>query len=125
MDHTGELGMISQIESTTRIYELTIRLDFGQIMAILFALILFGILYNMLVDFLDSRRYSEGYLSLLVAFGVFFTLAGIAFISWAIALIALLGFAASGLPMMVGSISRYMRKRAHEQALYRNVERYP
>lgn len=107
--------MISQIESTTRIYELTIRLDFGLIMAILFALILYGIVYNMLVDFLDSRRYSEGYMSLLVAFGAFCTLSGIAFISWPVALISLLGFAASGIPMIVGSITRYIRQRAKFQ----------
>lgn len=114
--------MISQIESTTQIYELTIRLDFGVIMAILFGLVLFGILYNLLIDFLASKRYTEGFMSILVAFGVFCTLAGIVFISWPVALISLLGFAASGVPMIVGSITRYVRKRSHEQELYRNVE---
>lgn len=116
--------MISQIESTSNIYELTIRLDFGLIMAVLLGLILFGIVYNLAVDFLASRRYSEGFMSILVALGVFCTLVGISFISWPMAMIALLCFAASGLPMMVGSIARYVRKRAKEQELYKNVEKW-
>jgi hypothetical protein len=114
--------MISQVESTSKIYEMTIRLDFGLIMAILLGLVLFGVIYNLLVDFLTSHQFAEGFMSILVAFGVFGTLIGIAFISWPVALMAFAGFAASGLPMIVGSITRYVRKRAKEQEHYRKIE---
>lgn len=111
--------MISQVESTSKVFEITIRLDFGLIMAILLGLVLFGVVYNLLVDFLESNKYSEGFMSILVAFGVFGTLVGIAFISWPLALMAFAGFAASGLPMIVGSITRYVRQRSKEQEGWR------
>lgn len=114
--------MISQVESTTKVFEIMIRLDFGLIMAILFGLVLFGVIYNLLVDFLESNKYSEGFMSILVAFGVMGTLIGIAFISWPVALMAFAGFAASGLPMIVGSITRYVRQRAKEQNHLRRGE---
>ena len=119
MDQMG----ISYSDCTTKVLEFAIRLDFSLILAVLLGLILFGIGYNFLVDWMSSKKYAEGYMSLLVAFGVFGTLVGLSFISWPIAILCLAGFVASGLPMIVGSIARYMRKRAHEQDLYKNVER--
>jgi hypothetical protein len=115
--------MISYSDSTSKVLEISIRLDFGSILAVMLALVLFGILYNFLVDWLSSRKYAEGYMSLLVAFGVLGTMIGIALISWPVAVLCLLTFSASGLPMIVGSIARYMRKRAAEQNIYRHPER--
>jgi len=88
-----------------------IRLDLGTIWAVLLALILFGIGYNSFVTYLERRGYTEGYTSLLVAAGVFVTLCGVAILSIPAALLTLAAFIASGTPMIVGSIVRYLQKR--------------
>lgn len=88
-----------------------IRLDFGTIMAVLFGLILFGIGYNAFVAWLEQRGYTEGYLSLIVSFGVAMTLVGVAILSIQAALLALVAFAATGTPMIIGSIARYLKAR--------------
>ena len=88
-----------------------IRLDLGTIWAVLLALVLFGIGYNSLVAYLERRGYTEGYTSLLVAFGVFITLCGVATLSIGAAVLSLAAFAASGMPMIIGSIVRYLQKR--------------
>lgn len=85
--------------------------DFGVISAVLMGLFLFGIGYNSLVAWLERKGYTEGYLSLIVAFGVAVTLAGVAILSIQAALITLGAFIASGTPMIIGSIVRYLRKR--------------
>lgn len=85
--------------------------DFGTILAVFLALVLFGIGYNSLVAWLERKGYTEGYLSLIVAFGVAVTLAGVAILSIQAALITLGAFIASGTPMIIGSIVRYLRKR--------------
>ena len=86
-----------------------IRLDFGWILAVICLLALFGIAYNWVVARLGRRL--EGFTSLAVAFGVLETLALVAIISWQSALVCLVGFLASGAPMMIGSISRYIIRR--------------
>ena len=85
--------------------------DFGVILAVFFGLVLFGIGYNSMVAWLERKGYTEGYLSLIVAFGVFITLCGIAILSIPAALLTLGAFVASGTPMIIGSIVRYLRKR--------------
>jgi hypothetical protein len=87
------------------------RLDYGVITAVLLGLLLFGIGYNALVAWLERRGYAEGFLSLIVAFGVAVTLAGVAILSIPAALLTLLAFIATGTPMIVGSIVRYIHRR--------------
>jgi predicted MFS family arabinose efflux permease len=81
--------------------------------ALVFMLLaLFGVGYNALVSYLEKKHYQEGMLSLLVALGVAVTLLGFAILdSNASALIALFCFAASGSPMMAGSLMRYLKAR--------------
>jgi MFS family permease len=86
-----------------------IRLDYGWFLAVFCMLLLFGIAYNWAISKLGRRL--EGFTSLSVAFGVLGTLALIAIISWQVAAICLAGFFASGLPMVAGSVMRYMQRR--------------
>lgn len=88
-----------------------IRLDYGVILAVFFGLSLFGVGYNAFVSWLEKNGYSEGYMSLIVALGVFATLCGVAILSIQAALLALIAFVATGTPMIIGSIARYLRKR--------------
>lgn len=88
-----------------------IRLDYGVISAVFLGLLLFGIAYNSLVAWLERRGYTEGYLSLIVAFGVAMTLVGVAVLSIQGALLTLGAFIASGTPMIIGSIARYLKAR--------------
>jgi len=91
--------------------EFTFRATFGQVFPLLAWLLVFGVVYNSLVAWLECKGYTEGFLSLIVALGVFGTLMGIASLSWQVALVALAGFVATGTPMIVGSIARYIRQR--------------
>jgi len=86
-----------------------IRLESGWILAVICLLALFGIAYNWMVGHLGRRL--EGFTSLAVALGVLGTLALVAIISWKAALISLVGFLASGAPMVIGSVSRYINRR--------------
>lgn len=88
-----------------------IRLDYGVISAVLLGLLLFGIGYNAFVSWAERRGYTEGFLSLIVAFGVFVTLCGVAILSIHAALLTLGAFAATGTPMIIGSILRYLKAR--------------
>jgi len=107
----------SYLEDTARIITFEIRLDFGLILAVFLGLVLFGLLFNQFVAWLERRGYAEGFMGLIVALGVICTLFGIALISVPAALIALVGFCASGIPMVLGSLIRYARKREHVQSL--------
>jgi hypothetical protein len=89
-----------------------IRVDLGLALAVFLALIIFGIGYNVMVAWLERKHYSEGFESLIVTTGVFATLIGVAILSIEGALLVLACFIASGLPMIIGSIIRYMTKRA-------------
>ncbi len=88
-----------------------IRVDYGTIAAVFLGLVLFGIGYNAFVAWLERRGYTEGYLSLIVSLGVFVTLCGVAVLSIHAALLTLMAFVATGTPMIIGSIVRYLRKR--------------
>jgi len=88
-----------------------IRADLGLIAAVLAGLLWVGTLYNQLVSWAQRRGYAEGYTSLLVVGGVLLTLAGLAILSIGAAALALAVFVASGTPMVVGSICRYVQRR--------------
>lgn len=96
-----------------------IKTDFSIVLMVLLANFIFGVGYNLLIGWLERKRYLEGYASLAVAGGVLATIGLTAFISWTYALLALGSFFCSGLPMVIGSIGRYMRTRAYEQELLR------
>jgi hypothetical protein len=118
LSHTGDLIMgNSYLQDTARILEISIRLDFRLILAVFFTLVLFGLLFNQLVAWLERKGYAEGFMGLLVGLGVFFTLLGVALISVPAALITLVAFCGSGIPMIVGSMIRYARKRERVQSL--------
>ena len=88
-------------------------LDWKLIGAVLFGLFMYGWAYNAFVGSMEGRK--DGYLAMLVAAGVGTTLVGVAVISWQAALLVLVCFAASGIPMIIGEIARTIRKR--ERAL--------
>lgn len=95
----------------------------GAVWAVFFGLLLFGIGYNALVAWLERKGYTEGYLSLIVALGVAMTLAGVAALNIEAALLALGAFAASGTPMIIGSIWRYLRRREEaRRAMIEEIE---
>jgi hypothetical protein len=93
-----------------------IRPDLGLILAVYFGLALFSIGYNAVVAWLVREGYLEGLLSLSVVIGTAVTVAATALFDWSFALLTLGAFAASGLPMILGSLVRYVkyRKRAQE-----------
>ena len=98
-----------------------IRVESGAIW-VLVGLVAFGALYNALVSWLGRRGYTEGYLSLIVALGCAGTLLGAALVDTGASLLVLLAFAASGFPMIAGSVARHMRARARSQdAIRREV----
>lgn len=96
-------------------FEVSFSVDIGVVVIVFLLLLIFGGLYNQLVAFLERQGYLEGYLSLIVAAGVFITLIGVSILSWEVALIILVCFIASGTPMIIGSITRYIHQRAKFQ----------
>jgi heme A synthase len=95
--------------------------DFSLYAAVFFGLTLFGILYNSIVGWMSTHKYSEGFTSLLVAAGVLVTVCACGFlIGWLAVGIVLLGFAFSGAPMVIGSVVRYVCRRAEAQRALRD-----
>ena len=82
---------------------------------VLVGLLIFGVAYNLVVSWLIHHGYDEGYTWALVVVGVLVTLIGLACIAPSAALLALATFAASGLPMAVGSWWRHVRRRKAAQ----------
>jgi hypothetical protein len=81
-------------------------------------LLIFGIVYAMLVRFI-SEHHIDGQTAYLVAFGTLVTVAGSAvLIGLQSALLVLLCFSASGLPMVIEYVLRVAaeRKRDHDRA---------
>jgi hypothetical protein len=89
--------------------------DLGTISAVFLGLVLFGIGYNSFISWAERQGYTEGFISFSVVLGVVVTLGGMAILNWKGAVTALCCFAASGLPMIVGSISRYLTSRKQAQ----------
>ena len=96
---------------------MVLKPDFSLILAIYLALVLFGIGYNRLIEAMQQRGYLEGFDSLAVVAGTLVTLGGLAVIWWPAAVLALGAFAASGLPMIGGSIWRYIQRRENVKRL--------
>lgn len=79
---------------------------------VLISLFLFGLGYNWLVAWLEEKRYDRGYTAFLVVGGSAVTLAaGALLVGLEPVLWLLVCFAASGLPMVVGSCVRSWKAR--------------
>jgi hypothetical protein len=103
-----------------------IKPEFSPILAIAIvyaALLIFGILFNTLIDWAERKRILDGYTAYAVALGVLVTLGGVAFLNWQAALLVLGAFIASGLPMLVGSTWRFMEARGKEKEYERQAAR--
>lgn len=79
----------------------------------------FGFVYNAFTEWAERRGYAEGYMSLIVAAGCGVTLLGVTLLdlvlpNWNAGLISLTAFAASGAPMILGSVVRYARSRRQD-----------
>jgi len=91
---------------------------FGLILALLF---LFGIVFNWITHFAERKGWIEGYTALFVVIGVSVTVGGMGFlIGWKNVMYVYAGFVASGTPMIVGSIARYMLARERAQRCLTN-----
>jgi len=89
--------------------------------AVLLGLFWFGIGYNELVARLEHSRQDRGYTSFLVVIGDGVAVVGVAIVirSLTLVLVMLACLAACGIPMIVGSVRRYMRERAADEAATR------
>jgi hypothetical protein len=89
---------------------------------VLVGLVLFGFAYNALTSHLERTGKARGFVSLLVAGGTAVTIgaAGL-LIGFGPALIVLACFVASGLPMMIGSMKRYVEERAKDEQAAREL----
>lgn len=86
-------------------------------------LVLFGVLYNQFVTSMIRKKHADGLMGFAVAFGVTITLLAarliMEFIRWDMLIITLTAFAASGSPMIVGSITRRWESEDHALDDYR------
>ncbi len=85
------------------------------VIRVLIGLLIFGVLYNWAVGWLEARGYDEGYTSFLVVVGVLVTLSGVALLDWHAALLTMVAFVCSGVPMIVGSWWRHVQARRRAQ----------
>ncbi|CAK0772721.1 conserved membrane hypothetical protein [Gammaproteobacteria bacterium] len=94
-----------------------IKLNLSVILAMIYLLLfVFGWVYNALVMMAEKQHYTEGYMSLIVAFGVGMTLLPFAFFTPPLSVMYIyFAFMASGLPMILGSIWRHVVARKREQ----------
>lgn len=79
------------------------------------ALFVFAVIYDLVVGWAEDKGYIEGVVSLFVVFGVGMTLIGVAFLDFDAALLSFYAFVASGIPMIFGSLRRYVVARRKEQ----------
>lgn len=87
--------------------------DSDRFIAALVALLAFGHGYNILVTWLHQQSQDHGYTAFLVIGGTLVTMAGLAWIvDLRTALIGLACFAASGSPLIIGSVRRSLQRRA-------------
>ncbi len=83
---------------------------------VLVGLLAFGCGYNALVAWLEKNGHDRGYTAFLVVGGCLATILGVGFLLGRdSALTVFLCFAASGLPMVVGSMARYAQKERSQQ----------
>ena len=96
----------------------------GQMLAVLVGLLLFGVFYNAFVEYLERSGRDRGYTAFLVVGGTLVTVAGSAVVIGVTAAgFVLLCFAASGLPMVIGSGWRHVQARAAEEDELRRAAR--
>lgn len=89
---------------------------------VMMGLFLFGVGFNWLIATLGDL--AEGYTSILVVGGVCATLLGLAVLDTRAALLAVILFIASGLPMIIGSIWRTIKvRKAAIEAAKREIEK--
>lgn len=86
-----------------------ISLDVPRAAMVLVALVMFGIAYNAWMTKLGDAK--EGYVALLVAGGCAATLGAVAIIDLRAAALCMGAFIASGTPMIIGDIKRYVDRR--------------
>ena len=93
-------------------------IDIRVLGSVLFGLAAFGYGYNRWVALVTAAGQDQGYLSFIVALGVAVTVFGFALAvwSWQVGLLLLICFIASGTPMILGSVGRYVQSRAREEA---------
>lgn len=96
------------------------KLDYSQIVAVYMACLAFATVYDQVINYLAKKGYLEGFMSLAVAFGCLVILGIVATINIDYVLLVFGGFVAGGLPMIVGSIIRYMIKRHDAQETIRH-----
>jgi hypothetical protein len=102
-----------------------IRAEYGLILGIYGALVLFGFGFNALIAWFERKGYMEGMTSLMVVLGVALTIAPFALINLHAVLMIAGGFVASGLPMIIGSLGRYLKQRDEARKfLAERLERY-
>jgi len=91
-------------------------------LAVFLGLLLFGIIYNGFVTWLEEHGHDRGYTAILVVGGTLVTLTGSGIlIGWRDIGTVLLCFAASGAPMVAGSIWRHVQQRARDESTARSV----
>lgn len=98
-------------------YTLTVTINAYHLALVGTALVLFGLAYNAWVAGLEDKGHDRGYMGFIVAIGCAVTGLGFGLATSLWLLIPLLAcFAASGAPMMVGSIRRHIAARDAEAA---------
>jgi ACR3 family arsenite efflux pump ArsB len=95
--------------------------NWGVIVAVFLGLALFGIANNSLIAWAERRGYTEGLISLFVAAGCLVTIGGLAILSIQVALLTLGAFIASGIPMIIGSLTRYLIAREKAQKALKDL----
>lgn len=90
-----------------------------RLICVMVGLFVVSVGYDRFIGYVEGRGHDRGYMAFIVALGVLYTLAGACIIiGWLPALIVLACFAASGTPMIAGSVSRYVNARSiDEQAV--------
>jgi hypothetical protein len=74
--------------------------------------------YNAMVAWFSRNGYSDGYTAIQVVVGVLYTLAGLALVMRVEdVLLVCGGFIASGIPMIIGDLARYVKMRRREEDL--------
>lgn len=105
--------------------QVTVTLELRSVTLGIVALVGFGIIYNAWVASLEQRGHHTGYISFLVAGGCAAAIVAFGLMVWSLELTLLLGlsFIACGLPMIIGSVRRYVQARAAEEAVARSEAR--
>lgn len=102
-------------------------MDLWRLIAVLLALGGFGTCYNHWVAGLERNGHDRGYMAFIVAIGCVVVIGGWLLITGDLegGVYLLAAFAAAGIPMIVGSVQRYVRARSEQaRALREENERF-